>query len=275
MNEIMQDLSPSALIRAIEDNLFAIVPAFSRWPQAEVYDSAEIKWSITRIPFPLFNSVFRAQLAPHQVDSVIQSVIARARARQVPILWWTGPQTQPADLAKHLEANGFTHTDHEPGMAADLMKLNEDWPVPPGLSIQRVSNAETLKEWCQACANGFGMPSFVADAFFDFLNCVDLSLSLPYIGWLNSQPVAVSLVSLAAGVAGIYNVTTIPEARRKGIGALMTLMPLRDARAMGYRVGILQASEMGASVYRRLGFQEYCQIGHYTWSPTPTDEGAV
>ena len=275
MDRILRDISPTALIAAIEENLFALIPTFSKWPQAEVYDGAEIKWSVTRIPFPMFNSVFRARLASQQVDAAIQAVIARASTRNVPILWWTGPQTQPIDLATYLEANGFTHIGHEPGMAVDLALLNENWTVLPGLGFERVSNAETLKKWCQTCVKGFGMPCIVEDAFFDFMSHVGFSTSLPYIGLLNDQPVATSLLVLAAGVAGIYNITTIPEARQKGIGTWMTLTPLRDARKMGYHFGILHASEMGVNVYRRLGFQEYCQIGHYIWSPAPVNDGVT
>ena len=43
----------------------------------------------------------------------------------------------------------------------------------------------------------------------------------------------------------------------------MTMAPLLDARAMGYRVGILHSSPLGLEVYRRLGFQEYCWMSHY------------
>jgi GNAT superfamily N-acetyltransferase len=57
----------------------------------------------------------------------------------------------------------------------------------------------------------------------------------------------------------------VPDARGQGIGTALTLVPLREARAMGYRVGILASSPMGLGVYRGLGFQEYCKFGIYMW----------
>jgi GNAT superfamily N-acetyltransferase len=77
------------------------------------------------------------------------------------------------------------------------------------------------------------------------------------------EPVASSLLLLTCGVAGLFCVATVPEARGMGIGTAISLAPMREALKMGYRVGVVHSSKMGYGVYRRIGFQDYCTIGIY------------
>jgi hypothetical protein len=269
LNDYLQDLSPTSMICAIESHIFPFIKALRGWQGAEVHDESDILWSITDIPFDLFNSVSRARILPENIDATIQSVVAQAGQRGVPLLWWTGPGTLPADLGKHLERHGFVREDHMPGMAVDLAKLKENLPVSAGFTCQPVEDQAVLKIWGQVFGECFEAPDFAVEAFCDFSNYVNRHTMRSYLGWLDGKPVATSTLMLGEGVANIYNVGTIPAARRRGIGALMTALPLYEARAEGYRVGILDASEMGESVYRSLGFQEYCKSDTYMWVPEP------
>ena len=84
-----------------------------------------------------------------------------------------------------------------------------------------------------------------------------------YVATLDGRPVATSQLFVGAGVAGIYNVTCLPEARGQGIGRAITLAPLLEARRQGYATSILQASDLGYPVYRRLGFRDYGRLNAY------------
>jgi ribosomal protein S18 acetylase RimI-like enzyme len=88
-----------------------------------------------------------------------------------------------------------------------------------------------------------------------------------YLASIGGDPVATCSLFLGAGVAGVYDVSTLPERRRRGIGAAITHFAMADARANGYRMAILHASSLGLGMYRSLGFEELCDIGQYVWVP--------
>lgn len=51
-------------------------------------------------------------------------------------------------------------------------------------------------------------------------------------------------------------VLTQPSARRRSIGAVMTQVVLAHGYRPGHRIGVLQSSELGYPLYRRIGFAE-------------------
>ena len=60
---------------------------------------------------------------------------------------------------------------------------------------------------------------------------------------------------------------TLPEERKKGLAAHATAEPLRIARELGYRVGVLQASAEGQPVYHRLGFADFGESPRFVRMP--------
>ena len=74
---------------------------------------------------------------------------------------------------------------------------------------------------------------------------------------------ATAELTIAGGVAGLYNITTLPACRGRGIGSAMTWQPLLDARAAGLGAAVLQAADAGVNVYRRIGFAPFGVITEY------------
>lgn len=259
MNDIFRDVSPAGLARANELNVQAFKRLIGVEFGGEVVEKPGLTLTVTLIPYPFFNGVADAHLTAASAAQAIAEASAYFAARQSPWAWSIGPSTEPANLSDVLLAAGFAEDDPEPAMGMDLEKLTL-FPSPSGLRIERVRTPELLAVWQRTAVEGFGMPSEASAIFARTTPTTNLADDAPmrqYLGWAGDVPVATCLLVLAAGVAGIYTVSTIGRMRGRGIGAAMTVAALREAREMGYRVGILQASAMGYSVYERLGFREH------------------
>jgi GNAT superfamily N-acetyltransferase len=266
----LRDLSGPALVRDIEENAEEFLLALGRAAGAEERNDGKVRWVIGHIPIDYHNCVVRADLSPAEADGVILESLERFRAHVAPGSWHVGPSTCPEDLSERLLKHGFSYGGTDIGMAADLSALPERATPLENFTIERVSDEEQLAAWRGTLARGFGEGPVEAEWVSEMYRRLGLGDDGPwrhYLGRLGGEPVATSTLFLGAGVAGVYFVFTAGGARRRGIGAAMTLAPLLEAREIGYRVGVLGSSEMGYPVYRRLGFREYCKIHIYEWHP--------
>lgn len=269
---ILQNLTSPAIEEAIEANLSEEMACFGRGqPQSELHNTSELLWIYAgqRGPNAVLYSRFASDDAMY-IHAKIDEMLDFYRMRDVDFDWTIGPSTRPTDLATMLERRGFVYSDNTTGMAVDLQALNENIYINPDLSITEIEDLETLKILSTIEMLGFGTSAEMAQKYFDTYANAGFGEGMPwhhYIGWLHDEPVAIASLLFHAGVAGIYGVATIPEARRQGVAATMTLHTLREACKQGYRVAILAPTDMSIAIYRRIGFREYCKLLHYEWSP--------
>jgi ribosomal protein S18 acetylase RimI-like enzyme len=273
MSNILQSkaLGTPAMLEAIEANLAEEMMTFGRdIPEGEVHEDGELYWFITGRPYP--NGVTRTYLARDDQAYVEAKILATRdyfQAHGVGLNWAVGPMTRPGNLGIHLEKHGFSHRHEDTVMAVDMQTIQENLPTPAELVIQGCRDAEMLRAWFPVAMRGFDATE--EDTANYYKNYVKLGFGEGkswhhYVGWLQNEPVGVATLLLHAGVAGVYGVATIPEVRRQGVGAAMTLHVLHEARALGYQIALLTPSKMGIGIYRRIGFQEYGSIHHYSWS---------
>lgn len=264
MPDIQTDTSSQALVTTIRANmgdLFRLMSAAS--PEEHAENGKFARWH-TPLPHPWFNGVLSSATPAEGDEIFIEATVRYFRDRGVhTFTWWMVPPLAASDWEPVLAKNGFGLSKDTPGMAMDLQALKDPRQV-DGLEIRAVTDEDSLRAWTHVFTLGYGMPLDWEGIIFDVW--LKLGLDLPirnYLGYLNGEAVSTSCLFIGGGAAGIYSVATLPEARGKGIGAALTVKPLQEAREMGHRIGVLQSSEMGFNVYKRLGFRHLCQIEYF------------
>jgi ribosomal protein S18 acetylase RimI-like enzyme len=80
---------------------------------------------------------------------------------------------------------------------------------------------------------------------------------------LDGENVATAMAFDLGGDCGIYNVTTLERARRRGLGTALTALHVHDALARGCRTASLQSTGMAERVYAAVGFRDLGRILEY------------
>jgi GNAT superfamily N-acetyltransferase len=268
MSGILADFSPASVATAIEANLFALFHHLVVWPRIQLYNDGACCWTLSHLPYPLFNSVVGARFDDDRAEAAIEARLRDCRERNVPMLWWTGPSTTPSDLGQRLERRGFL-LEPARGMAGDTHAIMSR-PARAVIDVEPVYDSTRLAVWSSVLCRAFGAPQTFGDAFTDLASTIGLGPASPFrhfLGSVNGEPVATCSLFFGAGVAGVYDVGTLPEQRRRGVGAAITRAAVAEAAASGYRVAILHSSDLGRTMYRGIGFEDVCAIGQYVWTP--------
>lgn len=268
---VIEDLSAPQLLAALEENMVEFWAIYGRAVGCEIYEGDDLVRVMTGIPEALFNGVYRPRLDPSQVEQALSRTRRALERWKVPLLWWLGPDCRPADLGEHLQRSGAGHVGVTPGMAIDLIDLAEDLRVVESFICKIVDQPQEIDAWAEIAAKGNGFSTRAQQALIEVDHKVGFFADgcyRRYLGYDQGKPIASSAMVLHSGVAGIYAVATLPEARRKGIGDAMTRIPLLAARQQGYRIGTLQASSMGRPVYQRMGFHDVCAFNLYFMQPS-------
>jgi GNAT superfamily N-acetyltransferase len=215
--------------------------------------------SATRLPAGPFNAAIATTAeAP-------EDLLARARA-------WFGARDRGFTvyvrgrrddaLAERCRDEGMAKMGDMPGMVLEAAPAGADGADGVEVAVDedgfRAFVDVSVTAWAAAGLGGDAIRKHFADPE---------RLRLPHVGVViargpDGAPAATALAMLSHGIGGIYWVGTVPAARGRGLGGVVTLAAARWAFHRGARFVCLQASPQGEPVYRRLGFRE---VTRYPW----------
>ncbi len=267
VDKILTHPTQAELIAVTEANYTAYFEGFACLPQCEFQRDSEITWFISN--GPPGDTVLHTQYPSERVDEKIDETLHMLKARAKKGWWQVLPSCQPADLAQRLQERGLVKTESRPVMTAALEVLEREKPLPGNVRIERVGDMAALHDWFIASAAGFEAKDEEAvQIYFDAYAALGFAFDATfhhYVGYLNDKPVTSSTLLLAAGVAGLYDVSTVPTARRQGLGRAITVAPLLEASSRGYRYAVLQSSDEGLNLYQSIGFRALYREENYLW----------
>jgi ribosomal protein S18 acetylase RimI-like enzyme len=244
-----------------------------RWAKAQgglVRSTDEMLLFVVGEPVAFTNGVRRARLPPEAADRRIEEAAAVFRDHGVPAIWWVGPASAPSDLGTRLPRYGFRHRSGMRWLATTIDSLSPV-PMPEGVEVHRVDSPGLQDLWLEAMTLGFGMDPATTRAMARLANAVghgEDGAWQRFVALEGDRPVASSGLMLGAGLAGIYNVCTVPRARRRGIASAMTARAVDMARDLGYTSAVLGADSADARrLYESMGFRNVCTMGQYLFEP--------
>ena len=263
------DASPGDLVQAIEDSFRGWLPVFEQLEDARLeYLNGCVRWT-SAIRLPLFNGVIGVPTGG-DLGPAVDEVLAPFNEGDIPLLWLVPPS---GDLTAQLQSRGF-EVEHPAGMTIDLSVLPPVRPI-AGVSIREVDDdADALEVATRIALTTNGLPEDAAPSLVEALHrFAERTRVHTFLATMDEAPVASGTLFEWAGVAGLYNVGTLPEFRGRGLGRLVSLAAMEAGRVDGYRFSVLQASAMGEPVYRSIGFEERCRFTFAVRGPRDAAEG--
>jgi len=245
----------------------------ARSPIFQLHDEPNWTWLISDIADARFNCIFDITVPASQAKTFLDQAVAPFAAKNVPVSLWLGPGTDLLSFTQALIEFGFRPAEPEPAMAVNLNDV-ADLDIDQRFRIQPVNDLNSLAQWFDVADKAFDYTPDLHKAWHQLHADIWPESDRPfhyYICLLADQPVAVSLLFTGEEIAGIFNVGTAPEHRRQGAGGAVVKAALRDAKIRNYQYAALHASEMGLSLYEKLGFQEYGKSCNFSWAPNAAE----
>jgi GNAT superfamily N-acetyltransferase len=258
-------MDSAELLHLADSNLAEFCREQARWlPPFKVEERPHALFvaSGTRFPAGAPNCVFpldpRAASAAQLLDDARSYFGALGRGFSVYAPTHLGP-----DIAQACDAMQWPRLSDAPGMV--LTERVEPPDLPAGVEHRAVGTAREAEDFIEVCAAAYesiGLPNSVARKLLSQHS----RWARPYIhaevAYEAERPVGIAMLLFSHGIAGVYWVGTLSEARGRGHATRLMRSVSNRAFELGARCVILQATPFGEPVYRKLGYREFTR---YPW----------
>jgi GNAT superfamily N-acetyltransferase len=216
----------------------------------EVIEVDDLLVSLSNLPAPQLNGtrVIREPVDPAGAILAARDVF---RSRGHPFFGIEIEVGRHPAVDDAVKAMGLRRVEFVPALAASMDQLSAP-NDPEGVEITEVLDESELPAVRTVEVATFQTQPRVAERFVGRRMLEDERVRM-FLAWIDGRPVGEATGYLLDDTVGVFGVGVVEDARRRGIGAALTV---RAAAAFGDRADLawLQPSDTARSMYERLGF---------------------
>jgi len=217
----------------------------------EFVEVAGLLVALSNLPAPELNGT-RVVREPDDPSAALDAARAVFRSRGHPFFGIEIEVGRHPAMEDAVRAAGLRRVEAWPTMAVPISLLPIAH-VPAGVEIRVVREDHDLAAVRAVEVATFGTPVDIAERFVGRRMLEDRRVRM-FTAWIDGEPVGEASAYLLHDTVGIFGVGVVEAARRRGIGAALTL---RAAGAFDDRTDLawLQPSEMAHRMYEGQGFR--------------------
>jgi ribosomal protein S18 acetylase RimI-like enzyme len=170
-------------------------------------------------------------------------------------VWERGGQAEDSDLFAAAEAAGLQFAYAMPEM---ILREPVETPIlPSGIELQRLTTGNQAEDYWKVAAASYASLGFPPEVFAGYSDHTGLLAGnvAAFLAYLEGEPVAIAMTIVSEGVAGIYWVGALEQARGRGLGRAVTAAATNAGFELGADLASLQASPMGKPIYEAMGYE--------------------
>ena len=275
MQATLSAVDRAAQLDAGDRNLVATLSHFARTnPEALLEDDGRLLlFSLSKTwPGPYHNGVVR-------IDRTVgaEEILDRARAffagRAPGHCIWIASHADGALEGEVVDAGYVSVADPGTPRMALTERLGPA-AAPPGVTLEEVADEDGRRAFLAVTVDAYAesfLPPDAAEAMLASLATLRGPCARAVVARSEGRPVAAAMVVGDGGdTASVQSVGTVHDARTRGLGELCTRWAVEAGFDLGALVVVLEASEAGEPIYRRMGFEE---ISRYRWCFGPPPPG--
>lgn len=201
------------------------------------------------------NAAFRADDGLDPEDFLARAFDFFGRRERGFSVWVRDGEPADRDLIAAAESGGLRSVHEMPEMV--LTERAEELPLPEGVALRRLTGADEAGDYWRVATAAYASLGFPPEVFACYEDREGLLADnvAAFLAHLDGRPIAIAMAIVSRGVAGIYWVGSLEEARGRGLGRAVTVAATNAGFDLGAELASLQASEMGRPIYEAMGYE--------------------